>query len=192
MWMTYDNEGPPKSKDVKALFDRARRQLPGVRIRFGQMSDFAEAILREKPGLPVVRDDTPDTWIHGIGSMPVETQMAHSTRPRIAALEALDTLLGAWGVPVEPAAAAVRDAYEETLLFGEHTWGPDVARYAGYGCGDRIRPVTRCRRPGAAEPEGSGQIAPEWAFRNRSASENQGVVPPAPRGGNGGKSILDS
>ena len=136
LWMTYDNQGPPDTKAVAALFARAKRELPGVRVRFGQMSDFADAILREKPDLPVVRGDTPDTWIHGIGSMPIETQLAHTTRPRIAALEALDTLLGAWGVPSKPAAAIVRDAYENTLLFGEHTWGPDVGRYAGWTYGE--------------------------------------------------------
>ena len=136
MWMTYDNQGPPNTKEVEALFARAKRDLPGVRVRFGQMSDFADAILREKPELPVVRGDTPDTWIFGIGSMPIETQLAHATRPRIAALEALDTLLGAWGVPTKPAARIVRDAYENTLLFGEHTWGLDVNRYAGYSYGE--------------------------------------------------------
>ncbi len=136
MWMTGDNHGPPNTREVEALFARAKRDLPGVRVRFGRLSDFAEAILREKPELPVVRGDTPDTWIHGIGSMPIETQLAHATRPRIAALEALDTLLGAWGVPAEPAGPIVRDAYENTLLFGEHTWGPNVARYAGYSYGD--------------------------------------------------------
>ena len=57
-----------------------------MRVRFGQMSDFAEAIFREKPELPVVSGDMPDTWIHGIGSMPIETKLAHATRPRIAAL----------------------------------------------------------------------------------------------------------
>lgn len=136
MWMTGDNHGPPSTEEVNALFDRARHELPGVRVRFGQMSDFAEAILREKPELPVVRGDTPDTWIHGIGSMPVETQLAHTTRPRIAALEALDTLLGVWGVAHTSAAPLVSDAYEKTLLFGEHTWGPDVGRYAGYTYGE--------------------------------------------------------
>ncbi len=68
--------------------------------------------------------------------MPIETQLAHATRPRIAVLESLDTLLGTWGVPTEPVAPIVRDAYENTLLFGEHTWGPDVDRYAGYSYGD--------------------------------------------------------
>ena len=104
MWMTGDNQGPPNTQEVEALFARAKRDLPGVRVRFGQLSDFADAIVREKPDLPVVRGDTPDTWIHGIGSMPIETQLAHATRPRIAALESLDTLLRTWGVPTGPAA----------------------------------------------------------------------------------------
>ena len=136
MWMTYDNQGPPNTKMVEALFARAKRDLPGVRVRFGRLADFADAIAREKPDLPVVRADTPDTWIHGIGSMPIETQLAHATRPRIAVLESLDTLLATWGVATRPAVPIVRDAYENTLLFGEHTWGPDVARYAGYSYGD--------------------------------------------------------
>ncbi len=55
MWMTDDNHGPPNTKMVEALFARAKRDLPGVRVRFGQMSDFADAMLREKPDLPVVR-----------------------------------------------------------------------------------------------------------------------------------------
>ena len=136
MWMTGDNHGPPNAQEVQHLFARARKDLPGVRVRFGQMSDFADAILREKPDLPVIRGDMPDTWIHGIGSMPIETQLAHVTRPRIAALEALDTLLGIWGVSGSSAGALVREAYENTLLFGEHTWGPDVSRYAGYTYGE--------------------------------------------------------
>jgi alpha-mannosidase len=137
MWMTGDNHGPPTPREVERLFARAQTKLPGVRVRFGQMSDFAEAILSEKPDLPVIRGDTPDTWIHGIGSMPIETQLAHATRPRIAALEALDTLLQVWGVSTNSARDAVQSAYENTLLFGEHTWGPDVPRYAGFRYGEQ-------------------------------------------------------
>jgi hypothetical protein len=136
MWMTSDNHGPPKTEEVAKLFARAKQDLPGVRVRFGQMSDFADALLAEKPELPVVRGDMPDTWIHGIGSMPIETQLAHVTRPRIAALESLDTLLSVWGASPGPVKSIVRDAYENTLLFGEHTWGPDVGRYAGYSYGE--------------------------------------------------------
>ena len=84
MWMTGDNHGPPNAQEVQRLFARAKQDLPDVRVRFGQMSDFAEAILREKPELPVVRGDMPDTWIHGIGSMPIKpsspTPHGHGSR----------------------------------------------------------------------------------------------------------------
>ena len=48
-----------------------------MKIRMGRLSDFADAILAEEklsPKLPVVRKDMPDTWIHGIMSMPIETR----------------------------------------------------------------------------------------------------------------------
>ena len=182
------------------MFARAKRDLPGVRVRFGRMSDFADAILREKPDLPVVRGDTPDTWIHGIGSMPIETQLAHATRPRIAALESLDTLLGTWGVPTEPAAPIVRDAYENTLLFGEHTWGPDVARYAGYSYGDEwkkklaagrisfppggIRPEAGLRAPGRRAGRAGHPASgwPHWPRRStcRAAGSSSSIRCPGP------------
>ena len=49
MWMTYDNQGPPNAKMVEALFATAKRLLPGVRVRFGRLSDFADAIFARKP-----------------------------------------------------------------------------------------------------------------------------------------------
>jgi hypothetical protein len=88
--------------------------------------------------LPVVRADLADTWIKGIMSMPIETKLARNVRPEIAALDALGTLLPAWGVRVpsgRPLAggdpqtgALVAAAYEGSLLFGEHTWGFDAKR----------------------------------------------------------------
>ena len=104
-----------------------------MRVRFGQLSDFAEAILREKPELPVVRGDMPDTWIHGIGSMPIETQLAHATRPRIAALEALDTLLGIVGRAAGVGRARSCAMPTRTRSSSASTpGGPSVSRYAGY------------------------------------------------------------
>src|SRR5690606_3687511 len=70
-----DNQGPPKPDEVEKLLAQARRELPGVKVRMGRLSDFADAILAEKPELPVVRADMPDTWIHGILSMPIETKI---------------------------------------------------------------------------------------------------------------------
>jgi hypothetical protein len=54
---TGDNHGPPTANEVAALLERARRDLPGVRIRLGRLSDFSDAIKKEKPDLPIVRAD---------------------------------------------------------------------------------------------------------------------------------------
>ncbi len=126
---TGDNHGPPTPDEVKKLLERTGRELPGAKIRIGRLSDFGDAILREKPSLPVVRADLSDTWIQGIMSMPIETRLARNLRPAIAAYGAVNTLLGAWGVKSPPCREAVAAAYEGTLMFGEHTWGYDAKQF---------------------------------------------------------------
>jgi alpha-mannosidase len=120
---TGDNHGPPRPDEVKKVLDQAAKQFPGVKVRIGRLSDFGDAILAEKPDLPVVRGDTPDTWIHGPMSDPAGAKLARNTRPLIAATETLNTQLRGWGLPVSNDAPAIAEAYEQSLLYGEHTWG---------------------------------------------------------------------
>lgn len=124
-----DNHGPPKPEEVKKLLDRAAKEYPGVQIRMGRLSDFGDAIVAEKPDLEVVRADMPDTWIHGLMSMPQETKLARNTRPQIGALEALNTQLRCWKADVSPVKNAVAEAYEGTLMYGEHTWGYSMSPF---------------------------------------------------------------
>lgn len=136
MLMTGDNQGPPSLEDAKRLQKEAAEKLPGVKAHFGRLSDFADALLAENPDLPVVRGDMPDPWIHGIGSMPVETALARRWRPRIGAIEALDTLLSVWGVPGQSATETVKSAYENSLLYGEHTWGSNGTKPGPFRYGE--------------------------------------------------------
>jgi hypothetical protein len=124
MIMTGDNQGPPSLADVENLRQYAEKNLPGIRIHFGTLDDFARAVLAEKPELPVVRGDMPDTWIHGWLSMPIESKAAHTVRPLEPAVEALDTQLRAWGLTTGELAPALAVAYEQGLLYSEHTFGP--------------------------------------------------------------------
>jgi alpha-mannosidase len=127
---TGDNHGPPTPAEVARLMDQARRDLPGITVRMGTMEDFADAILKDKTAaaIPVVRGDMPDTWIHGINSMPRETVLAHRARPALAAAEALNTLAHLWlGRPLEPGPIAV--GYENSILYGEHTWGMNTGLF---------------------------------------------------------------
>lgn len=121
--VTLDNSGPPTLDAVRSLFAEAFEKLPGVKVRMGTLDDIADAILAEKPELPAVRGETPDTWIHGCMSDPGGMRHARNVHPLIPAVEVLDTQLCRWGVQAEAHAEEVAKAFEQSLLYSEHTWG---------------------------------------------------------------------
>ena len=43
--VTPDNSGPPQADALQPLFDEVAEKMPGVKIRMGQMQDFADAII---------------------------------------------------------------------------------------------------------------------------------------------------
>jgi len=140
---TGDNAGPPKPEQVEQLLQEAEQRLPGVQVRIGRLSDFADAILADKTDLPVIRGDMPDTWIHGPLCDPAGARIARNIRPAIAACESLDAHLRIWGVDLPDARPAIASAYEHSLLYGEHTWGgalywiTSYAKQRNYAYGDQ-------------------------------------------------------
>jgi hypothetical protein len=121
--VTADNSGPPTLKAVRSLFAEASEKLPDLKVRMGTLDDIADAVLAEKPELPVVRGETPDTWIHGCMSDPGGMRHARNVHPLIPAVEVLHHHLRQWGVPVEEHDEQVAKAFEQSLLYSEHTWG---------------------------------------------------------------------
>ena len=135
--MTSDNEGPPTAEEVNKLIARAAKEMPGVKLKFGHLEDFYDAFMAEKNNqIPVVRGDMPDTWIHGFEAMPIETKTGCDVRPLEGALATLDTELKAAGVPTEPIAQSLARAYENSLLFSEHTFGYYGSQPGGFWYGD--------------------------------------------------------
>ena len=123
MIMTGDNQGPPSLAEVENLRQYAEKNMPGIRVHFGTLDDFARAVLAEKPELPVVRGDMPDTWIHGWLSMPIESKAAHTVRPLQPAVETLDTQLRAWGLTTgDLAPGAGRGLRAERPLQRAYLW----------------------------------------------------------------------
>lgn len=121
--VTGDNEGAPSSEEVKNLLADVKGKMPHVKIRMGTMDDFYDALMKEEPDLPVVKQDMPDSWVHGIMCDPKGTSMSREVHPMMASAEALNTQLKYWGAGNKPITEKVAKAYEEILLFGEHTWG---------------------------------------------------------------------
>jgi hypothetical protein len=105
------------------------------------MSDFYDAIMKEKPELPVVRGDMPDTWIHGYMSMPKEVKAAGMVKADAIGLEVLGTEMAIWGAGPNDITGKINSIYEKNMLFDEHTFGLAMSHGAsGYWCyGDEFR-----------------------------------------------------
>jgi hypothetical protein len=137
MIMTGDNHGPPSAAEVTRLLQQAKRELPGVKVKLGRLEDFYDAIRAENnPTIPIVRGDMPDTWIHGFESMPLETKLAWNVRPLEGALAALDTDLRTAGLEPPSLAQPLATAYENSLLYSEHTLGYFGRQPGGFWYGE--------------------------------------------------------
>jgi len=121
--VTPDNSGPPTADKITAMFEEAKKYLPGVKISVGTFDDFADAIMATHPNIPVIKKEAPDTWIHGYGSDPGGIKLCRNIQPLISAAEVLNTQLGNWGTSAANAAVDIAKAYEQCLLYAEHTWG---------------------------------------------------------------------
>lgn len=136
MLMTNDNEGPPTKEHLDQILRKIATDMPGARVHLGTLDDFARAVLKENPELPVIKGDMPDTWIHGIMANPRETTIARRVRPLAPALEGLNTQLKIWQLPVPPISAQLAKAYEQSLLYAEHTWGMNAEYGPRYSYGE--------------------------------------------------------
>ena len=121
--VTLDNTGPPLEKELKPLFDEVREKYPNIKIRMGRMEEFAQAIIDSKPDLPVIRAEAPDTWIHGVMCDPGGQKLARKLQPLLPAAEALNTQLRLWGLSVSDPSSDIVKAFEQCMLYDEHTWG---------------------------------------------------------------------
>ncbi|OXM87617.1 glycosyl hydrolase-related protein [Paenibacillus rigui] len=140
MIQTSDNHGPHDAsviQEMKASIEEVGLQ---AELHIGSLGDFAADFLSRNPELPVIRGDMADSWIHGVGTAPREVSRVRELRGRIVAAEsalAVNLFTGRrQGGPAagEKAAASrskafIDTSYEQTLLFGEHTWGLDCKTF---------------------------------------------------------------
>ncbi len=139
--LTVENTGPQSPKELEQIRAFIATNAPGVEVVFGQLDDFAHSVLvrpEQLASLPVVPYDLADTWIHGIGTMPREVARARALRQKILELECIaacqewpnDKQRGNKNQPDFPLSRQIShhidSAYEQLLMFGEHTWGLDV------------------------------------------------------------------
>ncbi len=178
VWMalmnTQDNHGPQSAQTLEELIQKARDQHPNAEVVTGSLDDFWEALSHEDlTGVPVVRKDLADTWIHGVGSYPREVSLVRRVRPRLVRAEAALALSGVLSPEARGAARAdIQKAYDDLALFAEHTWGLDVKTHLGAipdydrAAFEKFREGEACRRMEVSWAEQSGR-----ALRAASACE---------------------
>lgn len=120
--MTHDNEGPPSPGQVEQVKKEAGK-IKGAKVHIGTLDDFANALLSENPDLPVIKGDMVDPWIHGVMAMPQETKMSRNIRPLQPVLDILNTQLNLWKLRSGSVEDKLTVSYENSMLYGEHTWG---------------------------------------------------------------------
>lgn len=123
IWMTGDNAGPPTAEQIQFMFENIKNKMPDVKVRMGTLDDFYDALMKENPEIPVVKEDMPDSWIHGIMCDPRGIQLLRETRSQIASAELFNTQLKAWGISMPVIDKEIDRAYELLNLYDEHTWG---------------------------------------------------------------------
>lgn len=120
---THENSGAPYPDEVAELLKIAKEQIPDVNIKIGRLSDFYDLLMKEKPNLPVVNGDMPDTWIHGYMSMPRETKLSKELQRKTYNTEILNSQMNQWGMVSKSVSPIIKSAVENMLLYDEHTFG---------------------------------------------------------------------
>src|SRR5688500_15060682 len=127
---TVDNSGPQSPEELSRIRKVILEGAPDAEVVFGQLGEFAESLLEhpeQLEELPIVPYDLADTWIHGIGTLPKAVARARTVRRNLLSLQ-VEAISSGWpdmqrALQIAPYIDA---AYEQLLLFGEHTWGLDV------------------------------------------------------------------
>ena len=117
--------------------------MPDTQVVIGTLDDFYEELCRwDLETLSVVNRDLADTWIHGVGSCPAEVAHLREARPILTGAEQISTLLYCQGLLTdeekESCVRRTKEAFDQALLFDEHTWG--MAGLTGLG---RERPFEK-------------------------------------------------
>ncbi len=174
VWMalmpTMDNSGPDRPERIRELAGKAQRLYPGAQVVCGTMDDFlAELEHCSLSGIPTVRKDLADTWIHGVQSYPEEVRQVRQLRREA---REINLALAAEDPACLRGFARQEKAYcENMLLSGEHTWGADVKTW--------LDPAGRVYEREAFKAARASD--PHYAFMEKSWDEKRRYVRNAAR-----------
>ena len=127
MFNTGDNLGAHNPEVIKDILDEVKGKSPDTEVHFGTLDDFYNALSEIDLKLPIVKKDLADSWIHGVGTYPKEVSEIRKLRNYLTAIETVISLKELNDEEFSGSnSELIENAYENMLLFGEHTWGLDT------------------------------------------------------------------
>ncbi|WP_027295756.1 glycosyl hydrolase-related protein [Robinsoniella sp. KNHs210] len=127
---TNDNLGPHRVEAIAAFIREAKEVYPNVEVKIGTLDDFYVELMKYPTDqIPTINEDMSDSWIHGIGSYPLEVGRIRYARHLIDETQKLTSLCRDDTICSKE---ILEQCYENSLLFGEHTWGLDVKSTLGH------------------------------------------------------------
>ena len=133
---TGDNIGPQDPSVIRNILMEVQEEMPDVEVIVGTLDDFYYQISPYMKDIPIVKKDLADSWIRGAGSYPKEVGLLRSLRHVVADAEkalSFGTILSL----MDECFCGVNKrkidlAFENCILFDEHTWGLDVKTTLGF------------------------------------------------------------
>jgi alpha-mannosidase len=124
VFITGDNVGPGDLNRVPALARDLAARYAYPKLRIGNPEGFVDRVAETcADRLPIVKTELNDWWIHGVASMARETAVARAAREELTAAEKASAIALLLDPTFAYPAGDFRKAYEESLLYSEHTWG---------------------------------------------------------------------
>jgi hypothetical protein len=165
---TDDNLGPQTTTQVVATLRDVRARFPEHEVKASTLDAFAAEVEPVREGLPIVREEIGDTWIHGTGSDPWKT----------AGLRALMRLRGKWaaGKVFSAGDDAFRRFSEGLLMVAEHSWGMDAKTHLGDYESYPRRDFEAARQRDVVTRATPGELAFTDRFRRRAGPQSYGKI----------------
>jgi len=126
LYVTGDNVGPGDLIRVAAEAEEIGRRYAYPKIQIGHVEEFTDWMeTKYADKIPVVRTELADWWIHGVASQAMVSALARWAREALTWSERFHAGAALAGIiqPREYPAARFREAYIQSLLYSEHTWG---------------------------------------------------------------------
>jgi len=126
LYVTGDNVGPENLIRVATEAEELGTRYAYPKIHIGKVESFVDWMeVRAKDKVPVIKTELNDWWIHGVASQARTTATARRAREELTWSERLHSLNQLCGLlpPDQYPASELREAYLQSLLFSEHTWG---------------------------------------------------------------------